>query len=34
MPPVELARLYASRYVRHFYTPDEIAAFTRRWARS
>lgn len=32
--PVELARLYASRYVRHFYTPDEIAAFTRRWARA
>ena len=30
-PASYLDRMYGSRFVRHFYTPAEIAAFRRRW---
>lgn len=29
--PEQLDRIYSSRIVRHFYAPDEIAAFRARW---
>jgi hypothetical protein len=32
-PPAEaIERAYSSRLVRHFYSPEEIARFRRRWA--
>ncbi len=32
LPDSYLDELYQSEYATHFYTPDEIAAFRRRWA--
>lgn len=31
LPESYLDRMYASRVARHFYTPEEIAAFRRKW---
>jgi hypothetical protein len=34
LPADYLARLYQSRFTRHFYHEDEVAAFTARWTKS
>ena len=34
LPLPYIARMYDSRYARHFYTEDELDAFRRRWIRS
>ena len=31
LPEPYLDRVYGSRFARHFYTPDELAAFRRKW---
>lgn len=31
LPATYLARMYGSRYARHFYTQEELDAFRRRW---
>ena len=33
LPSAYLDRMYDARYTRHFYTPDERAAFRARWER-
>lgn len=32
VPVGELEKLYGSKYMKHFYTDEEIAGFTRRWS--
>jgi len=34
IPREQLDRMYASRFVRHFYSEEEIAAFRRKWSRT
>lgn len=33
LPPTYLDRMYNSRYTTHFYTPQEIDCFRKRWSR-
>ena len=32
LPEEYLDRMYASRFARHFYSPDELAAFRKKWS--
>lgn len=34
LPDTYIDRMYGSRYAQHFYSPDELDAFARRWRRT